>query len=78
LLHMAYKMKYQERPAVHDIPYGGIETLRPEIKKTVEIFMLKYTRNWRNRESRNEGFIRSSTLNVRQGSFEPCLNSRRS
>jgi len=38
--HMAYKQKYPDRPAVHDIPYKGIENLRPETKKLLEIFML--------------------------------------
>jgi arylsulfatase len=38
--HMALKRKYPDRPAVHDIPYKGIENLRPESKKAVEIFML--------------------------------------
>jgi len=38
--HMAWKQKYPDRPAVHDMPYEGIENLRPESKKIVEIFML--------------------------------------
>ena len=38
--HMALKQKYPDRPVVHDIPYKGIENLRPESKKAVEIFML--------------------------------------
>jgi arylsulfatase len=38
--HLAYKQKYPDRPAVHDMPYKGIENLRPESKKIVEIFML--------------------------------------
>jgi hypothetical protein len=38
--HMAFKQKYPDRPAVHDMPYKGIENLRPESKKAVEIFML--------------------------------------
>jgi len=38
--HMAYKMKYPDRPPTHGIPYGGIENLRPESKKALEIFML--------------------------------------
>lgn len=38
--HMAYKQKYPDRPAVHDIPYKGIENLRPETIKLREIFML--------------------------------------
>ncbi len=38
--HLAYKQKYPDRPPVHDMPYGGIDNLRPESKKIVEIFML--------------------------------------
>lgn len=38
--HLAFKQKYPDRPAVHDMPYKGIENLRPESKKAVEIFML--------------------------------------
>ncbi len=38
--HIALKKKYPDRPAVHDRPYKGIENLRPESKKAVEIFML--------------------------------------
>lgn len=38
--HMAFKHKYPDRPATHAIPYEGIENLRPESKKIVEIFML--------------------------------------
>ncbi|SCY29190.1 sulfatase-like hydrolase/transferase [Desulfoluna spongiiphila] len=38
--HMAFKQKYPDRPPVFDIPYKGIENLRPESKKIVEIFML--------------------------------------
>jgi len=38
--HMALKQKYPDRPATHGIPYEGIENLRPESKKIVEIFML--------------------------------------
>ena len=38
--HMAFKMKYPDRPPTYGIPYGGIENLRPESKKIVEIFML--------------------------------------
>jgi arylsulfatase len=38
--HLAFKQKYPDRPAVHDRPYKGIENLRPESKKAVEIFML--------------------------------------
>jgi arylsulfatase len=38
--HMAFKMKYPDRPPTYGIPYTGIENLRPESKKAVEIFML--------------------------------------
>lgn len=38
--HIALKQKYPDRPPVHDIPYKGIENLRPESKKKVEIFIL--------------------------------------
>jgi len=38
--HMALKQKYPDRPAVHDIPYKGIENLRPETKKLLEAFKL--------------------------------------
>jgi len=38
--HMAFKKKYPDRPATHAKPYEGIENLRPESKKIVEIFML--------------------------------------
>jgi arylsulfatase len=38
--HLAYKTKYPDRPAVHDVPYKGIENLRPESQKAVDIFML--------------------------------------
>jgi len=38
--HMALKQKYPDRAAVHDTPYKGIENLRPESKKIVEIFLL--------------------------------------
>jgi len=38
--HMAFKQKYPDRPATHGVPYEGIENLRPESKKVVEIFML--------------------------------------
>ena len=38
--HKALKQKYPDRPAVHDIPYKGIENLRPETKKLVENFLL--------------------------------------
>ena len=38
--HMALKQKYPDRPTVHAKPYEGIENLKPESKKVVEIFML--------------------------------------
>jgi arylsulfatase A-like enzyme len=38
--HMAFKMKYPDRPPTRGIPYTGIENLRPETKKAVEIFLL--------------------------------------
>jgi arylsulfatase A-like enzyme len=38
--HMAFKMKYPDRPPTYGRPYTGIENLRPESKKAVEIFML--------------------------------------
>jgi arylsulfatase len=38
--HMAFKQKYPDRPPTHAKPYEGIENLRPESKKIVEIFML--------------------------------------
>jgi arylsulfatase len=38
--HMAFKQKYPDRPPTHAIPYEGIENLRPESEKIVEIFLL--------------------------------------
>ena len=38
--HKALKQKYPDRPAVHNIPYKGIENLRPETKKLLEAFKL--------------------------------------
>ena len=38
--HMAFKQKYPDRPPTYGKPYNGIENLRPESKKLVEIFML--------------------------------------
>mgnify|MGYP002266752950 CR=1 FL=1 len=38
--HMAFKHKYPDRPPTPAKPYEGIEHLRPESKKIVEIFML--------------------------------------
>ncbi|MCD6175042.1 MAG: sulfatase-like hydrolase/transferase [Planctomycetes bacterium] len=37
--HNALKLKYPDRPAVHDVPYQGIENLRPETKKLLESFL---------------------------------------
>jgi len=37
--HMAYKMKYPDRPPTLGVPYGGIENLRPETQRVVEIFV---------------------------------------
>jgi arylsulfatase len=38
--HLAFKKVHPDRPPTHGIPYTGIENLRPESKKAVEIFML--------------------------------------
>ena len=38
--HMAFKQKYPDRPPTYGKPYTGIENLRPESKKIVEIFLL--------------------------------------
>ena len=38
--HMAFKMKYPDKPPTYGIPYTGIQNLRPESKRAVEIFML--------------------------------------
>ena len=38
--HMALRKKYPDRPATYARPYEGIENLRPESKKLVEIFLL--------------------------------------
>jgi arylsulfatase len=38
--HMALRKKYPDRPATHAKPYEGIENLRPESKKLVEVFLL--------------------------------------
>jgi len=38
--HMAWKQKYPDRKPTYGIPYEGIENLRPETKKLVEIFMV--------------------------------------
>jgi len=37
--HLAKKMKYPDRKGTYGAPYGGIENLRPETKKMLEIFM---------------------------------------
>jgi arylsulfatase len=37
--HMAMKQKYPDRKPTNGIPYVGIENLRPETKKVVELFM---------------------------------------
>jgi len=37
--HMAMRKQYPDREAVHDIPYEGIENLRPETTALVEAFM---------------------------------------
>jgi hypothetical protein len=31
-------MKYPDRPPTLDVPYGGIEDLRPETQHMIEIF----------------------------------------
>jgi len=38
--HLAFKQKYPDRLATYGKPYEGIENLRPESKKIVEIFTL--------------------------------------
>ena len=38
--HMAFKKQYPDREPGRGIPYGGIQNLRPETKKIVEIFQL--------------------------------------
>ena len=38
--HLAYKMRYPDRPPTMDIPYGGIENLRPETLQMLEIFKM--------------------------------------
>lgn len=38
--HIALKQKYPDRQPTRGIPYTGIENLRPESKKAIEIFML--------------------------------------
>ncbi len=36
--HLEYKKQYPDRPGTHALPYEGIENLRPESKKLVELF----------------------------------------
>ena len=36
--HLGMKQKYPDRKQGHDVPYGGIENLRPESKALVEAF----------------------------------------
>ncbi|MCP4333680.1 MAG: sulfatase-like hydrolase/transferase [Gammaproteobacteria bacterium] len=36
--HMAYKMKYKDRPPTYAMPYEGIANLRPETQRMVKIF----------------------------------------
>jgi arylsulfatase len=38
--HMAYKMKYPDRPPTMGMPYGGIENLRPETRQMLKIFAM--------------------------------------
>jgi hypothetical protein len=38
--HLAFKKKYLDRPSTHGKPYEGIEYIKAESKKIVEIFML--------------------------------------
>jgi arylsulfatase A-like enzyme len=38
--HMAYKMKYPDRPPTYGMPYGGIEDLRPETRELIRVFAL--------------------------------------
>ncbi len=37
--HMAYKMKYPDKPPTMGVPYQGIEDLRPETQQLVNIFL---------------------------------------
>jgi len=37
--HMAYKMKYPDRPPTMAVPYEGIENLRPETQHMLQIFL---------------------------------------
>ena len=38
--HMAYKMKYPDRPPTMGVPYEGIEKLRPETRQMLQVFLL--------------------------------------
>jgi arylsulfatase A-like enzyme len=38
--HMALKQKYPDRPMTVAMPYGGIENLRPETQKLLEVFAI--------------------------------------
>lgn len=38
--HTAMKMKYPDRKPTYDVPYGGIEELRPETIQMLEIFVM--------------------------------------
>ena len=38
--HLATKQKHPDRPPTLDVPYGGIEDLRPETRQMLEIFLL--------------------------------------
>jgi arylsulfatase len=38
--HLATKEKYPDRPPTLDVPYEGIEDLRPETREMLEIFLL--------------------------------------
>jgi arylsulfatase A-like enzyme len=38
--HMAYKMKYPDRPPTYGMPYTGIENLRPETQELLRVFAL--------------------------------------
>ena len=38
--HLATKQKYPDRPPTFDVPYEGIEELRPETREMLDIFLL--------------------------------------
>ena len=38
--HVAMKQRYPDRPPTFGVPYEGIEDLRPETQRMLEIFML--------------------------------------